>query len=127
MRQNVFIGVYQYSEMVMNSFNLSRENVDIFEALALSLFFLSKELDNRIHERFLISKESLYYYLGSVYFGTIKINEIKNILVIKLPAPLLVITDDSKLIEIPGLQTNEEFQALLWRLALITGMHKEIC
>lgn len=74
----------------------------------------------------MISKESLSYYLGNVYFDTMKIKDITNILVIKLPAPLLIITDGSKLIEIPGLQTDEEFQALLWRLALITGMHKEI-
>lgn len=112
---------WNYSNFLAGNF------VDVFEVLIISGFLLSKSLDVSMSEIFKINHERLVYSLrfrfwgGERHQGSLAVHEIEDILYIKNPYPMIIISDSRNVIEIAGLQKTAEFKVLLLRLSEAIG------
>lgn len=89
---------------------------EISEIAVISLAMLSKQLNLSMTEEIKISKDSFEYYLNKKLLGRIRTQNIKNMLLIEDDEPVILVGDQNQVIEIPGLQTPEEFKAFLYRI-----------
>ncbi|MBD2106796.1 hypothetical protein [Nodosilinea sp. FACHB-13] len=108
---------WNYSNFLLGNF------VDIFEMLIIGGFLLSKSLDVSMSEIFRINHDRLIYSLRFSFWGrerhqgSLAIHKIEDLLYMKEPYPMIIISDAKNVIEITGLQKNAEFKVLLLRLA----------
>ncbi|MBW4485410.1 MAG: hypothetical protein KME14_22985 [Tildeniella torsiva UHER 1998/13D] len=112
---------WNYSNFLIGNF------VDVFEVFIISGFLLSKSLDVSMSEIFRINHEKLAYSLrfsfwcGERHQGSLAVHEIEDMIYLKNPYPVVIISDSRNIIEITGLQKVSEFKVLLMRLAEAVG------
>lgn len=89
---------------------------EISETVVISLALLSRHLNISLAEEITISRDSFEYYLNKKLLGKVSTQNVKSILLIEQGEPVILISDQVQTIEIPGLQTLEEFKAFLYRI-----------
>lgn len=104
--------LYSVNRAFLPSSNLT----EILETVTISLAILSKQLNLSKIEKIFISKDSLEYHLDNKLLGKLNTNDIKNIFLIEDFEPTILIADSTQFIEIPGLQTENEFKAFTYRI-----------
>ncbi|HEY9878269.1 MAG TPA: hypothetical protein V6D29_07420, partial [Leptolyngbyaceae cyanobacterium] len=109
---NILEAVYAMDRAFLPSNNLT----ELLEIATISLAMLSKQLDISLVEEIFVSKSFLEYYLNKKLLGKLKTENIKSVFLVDDFEPVILITDKTQFIEIPGLQTGNEFKAFVYRI-----------
>ncbi|HEY9879942.1 MAG TPA: hypothetical protein V6D29_15920 [Leptolyngbyaceae cyanobacterium] len=109
---DILKAVYAMDTAFLPSNNLT----EFIEIATISLAMLSKQLNISLIEKIDVSKNFLEYYLDRNLLGKLKTDNIKSVFLIEDFEPIILITDNTQFIEIPGLQTRYEFKAFVYRI-----------
>ncbi|MDX2097509.1 MAG: hypothetical protein SFW36_07000 [Leptolyngbyaceae cyanobacterium bins.59] len=104
---------------LFTSFNANIEWTDGLEIIAIIFLICYREFDISQQEKIYIDDEYIRFYLNNKKEAQLKISDVKTVVWVKDPKHTILILSPTKVIEIPGLQNEMEFKALLLGLFFV--------
>jgi hypothetical protein len=122
MLESVFIAVWNQNltpEKLVEILYSIKSNVnlsDIFECSFVVGFLFFQGIEISQEEHFLIDQNHIDFYLNHKKMNQLNTKKFETVLFIKEVKPLLLLLASDQAIEVPGLQTKEEFMSLLFAI-----------